>query len=395
MVNSQLENPVVVASDGCYTSSWEFLTALDFEWRVLRWHRQSGPQNSKSTSHPWTIWLHCLTRMTTLMAVIGYLYDLNVTTQINCQVLTCHNLKAFIIFEMVIFEEKLLVPCLFPLGPRLPGPCHRSSLIVLRINTSTPSKWALTEPTSKVIWDGNSAMLMIAACIWMINSAFLVLGIARLRSEWVPAGGGGCDTYNIQATKVTMIVAFVSDIILLIIMLVGLFRDDHHRSDAFGWGRLLWKQCSQFNNFYDAEGVVWLLLATVAGILPTVFVCLDLNAPLSVVRSYLLRVGKGYGFVKSFRDADIPDALAGHNVDRCHTDASRSEILRHCVVESYAKRVPVEALRNDGHGSGDEMFKPQHAPPWATSITLDNLEDGGHSRRGESERDVTYESASQ
>ena len=54
-----------------------------------------------------------------------------------------------------------------------------------------------------------------------------------------------------------------------------------------------------------------------------------------------------------------------------------------------------QALRNCGYGSGDEMFKPQHAPPSTTSITLDNVEDGGHSRRGEIEREVTDELASQ
>ncbi|KAH9979636.1 hypothetical protein BJV74DRAFT_125419 [Russula compacta] len=330
VVNSQFENPVVAASDGFALIKfwhvvagvyiWEFLTTLDFEWHVLRWHRQSGPQNSKSTSYPWTIWLYCLTRGATLVAVISYLYDLNVKTRINCQ--------AFVIFEMVFVYLALATA---------------SSLIVLRI---------------KVIWDGNSVMPMIAACIWVINGAFLILGITRLRSEWVPAGGGGCDTYNIQTTKVTIIVAFISDILLLIIMLVGLFRSNYHRSDAFGWGRLLWKQ-----------GVVWLSLAIIAGILPTVFVCLDLNAPLSVIFQMPWLVTMSIA------------------ATRMHRALKYSDI--------YAKRVPVEALRNDGHGSVDEMFKPQHAPPWATSITLDNLEDGSHSRRGESERDVTDELASQ
>ena len=82
------------------------------------------------------------------------------------------------------------------------------------------------------------------ACKYTTLAILYLLGLSsqQLRSEWVTAEGGGCDTYNIQATKTTMIVAFVSDILLLIIMLVGLFRDDYHRSDAFGWGRLLWKQ---------------------------------------------------------------------------------------------------------------------------------------------------------
>ena len=76
------------------------------------------------------------------------------------------------------------------------------------------------------------------------TSRIFILGLPsqQLRSKWLPEGGGGCNTYNIQTTKVTVIIAFVSDVLLLIIMLVGLFKHDYHRHDAFAWGRLLWKQ---------------------------------------------------------------------------------------------------------------------------------------------------------
>ncbi|KAH9979629.1 hypothetical protein BJV74DRAFT_125045 [Russula compacta] len=278
---------------------WEFLTSLDFEWRVLRWHRQLRLLKAEPTSYPWTIWLYCLTRVAALVAVIIYLIDLNVTTRINCQ-------------AAVIFET---IPAYLALATA-------SSLIVLRI---------------KVIWDGNSVMLMIAACIWGINSAFLVLGITRLRSEWVPAGGGGCNTYNIQTTKVTIIVAFVSDILLLIIMLVGLFLRDYHRSDAFGWGRLLWKQ-----------GVIWLLLATVAGILPTVFVCLDLNDPLSVIFQLPWLLTMTMAATRMYRALKYSDI--------------------------FGSRAPVEALPNGGPGRGDAMFIPQYAPPRPPSVAFYNLE---------------------
>ena len=47
---------------------------------------------------------------------------------------------------------------------------------------------------------------------------------------------------NIEATKVTMIVAFTADILLLIIMLVGLFHRGYHRYGAIDLGRFLWNQ---------------------------------------------------------------------------------------------------------------------------------------------------------
>lgn len=86
---------------------------------------------------------------------------------------------------------------------------------------------------------------------------------------------------NIQATKWTVIVAFVADILLLGIMLVGLFRLDCHRHGALATGHFLWNQVGRCRflpavvlsiHFYIfcTKGVIWLMLATAAGILPVV-----------------------------------------------------------------------------------------------------------------------------
>jgi hypothetical protein len=50
---------------------------------------------------------------------------------------------------------------------------------------------------------------------------------------------------NIQVTKMATIVAFVTDLLLLAIMLVGLFRLGCHRQGAFATGRFLWNQVGQ------------------------------------------------------------------------------------------------------------------------------------------------------
>jgi hypothetical protein len=43
-------------------------------------------------------------------------------------------------------------------------------------------------------------------------------------------------------TKLNLIVTFVTDFILLLIMLVGLLRLRFHERNAFSLGRLLWRQ---------------------------------------------------------------------------------------------------------------------------------------------------------
>ena len=54
--------------------------------------------------------------------------------------------------------------------------------------------------------------------------------------------GGYCAALNISAAKATVIVSFVTDILLLVIMLVGLFRLESYRPGAMATGRLLWNQ---------------------------------------------------------------------------------------------------------------------------------------------------------
>ncbi|KAF8497018.1 hypothetical protein F5888DRAFT_1906889 [Russula emetica] len=62
------------------------------------------------------------------------------------------------------------------------------------------------------------------------------------------------------------------DIVLLLIVLIGLLRLLHDSGGTFALGRLLWKQ-----------GVIWLLIATVAEVPPTVFIVLNLNASFNLM----------------------------------------------------------------------------------------------------------------
>ena len=53
---------------------------------------------------------------------------------------------------------------------------------------------------------------------------------------------GDCEVLNMRITKLNLIVSLVTDIILLLVMLIGLLRLRLHERTAFGLGRLLWRQ---------------------------------------------------------------------------------------------------------------------------------------------------------
>ena len=72
-----------------------------------------------------------------------------------------------------------------------------------------------------------------------------------------------------------------TDIILLLIMFFGLLRQGFHERGTFGVGRLMWKQvgyrCLLLAVVFSAhmvvrihKGVIWLLVATIAEVIPAV-----------------------------------------------------------------------------------------------------------------------------
>ena len=64
---------------------------------------------------------------------------------------------------------------------------------------------------------------------------------SQLRSKWM-AGVFPCVTINTPSNTAALISMAVTDIILLLIMLVGLLRLGGHRGGTFGLAHLLWKQ---------------------------------------------------------------------------------------------------------------------------------------------------------
>ncbi|KAI0282830.1 hypothetical protein BGY98DRAFT_62818 [Russula aff. rugulosa BPL654] len=197
---------------------WEFVTTLDYEWSVIRRHRP----------YRWTIWIYSTTRISVLVAVPLTLVGLNVTARYNCEVET--------VFQL--FFGYLAI-------------ASASLLFVLRI---------------VAIWNKKKIIIAIAAGAWGTNVIFQIQCIARIRATPVP--GATCTVDNVHIFKLNILVTLITDIILLLTLFFGLLRLGFHDHGTFGLGRLLWKQ-----------GVIWLLVATIAEVLPAVFLFLNLNDP--------------------------------------------------------------------------------------------------------------------
>ncbi|KAI0287065.1 hypothetical protein BC826DRAFT_77709 [Russula brevipes] len=248
--------------DGLYV--WEFLTTLSYEWSVIRRRRP----------YRWPIWIYSLTRVFALLAVIADVVIMDITT---IRVVGCHT--AFV--TQFVFSYLSLAAA--------------SLLILLRI---------------LAIWNRNKVVVAIAAIIWLTNGAILIQGTVQFRAVWV-SHREGCVILGLDGLKHIVVAAFVTDTVLLLIMFLGLLRMRLYRSDTLALGRLMWKQ-----------GVLWVLLAVIIEIPPTVFVCLNLNDPLTMM------------FLKPWM---ISMSIAATRMHRALTNFGSSDI-------SY------ESTPNSGHG---------------------------------------------
>ncbi|KAI0283525.1 hypothetical protein BC826DRAFT_193195 [Russula brevipes] len=116
------------------------------------------------------------------------------------------------------------------------------------------------------IWNKDKIIMTIAIGVWVINVASLIISATRLRYHWF-APLSVCVPANVHVLKPNLISTLITDIVLLLVMLVGLHRARLDGGGLLSLGEILWKQ-----------GIIWLFLATMAEVPPVVLMCLDLNA---------------------------------------------------------------------------------------------------------------------
>ncbi|KAN0141799.1 hypothetical protein V8E53_000261 [Lactarius tabidus] len=255
---------------------WEFVVNLDYELSVIRGHRP----------YLWTTWIYSLTRVCTLIAVILNIIGLDSSSPINCQL--------WVIF-LATFSYLAFAAA--------------SLLIVIRIIA---------------IWERNRIAVVIAICAWSTNVAFFIHSITVLHSTWVPAQSV-CGVLNSESSNKNVVGTFITDVVLLLTMLVGLLRL-RRRNIMFGFGQLLWKQ-----------GLIWLLLATVAELPPAVFIILNLNDPLNLMFQAPALIWMTIAATRMYRSlTDFPDS------GRSAFDTSQTQITD--TKQIFEVQIPLDRV---------------------------------------------------
>ncbi|KAH9974564.1 hypothetical protein BGW80DRAFT_147270 [Lactifluus volemus] len=152
------------------------------------------------------------------MAVILDIVELDVYTPINCQ----------IVFELIFSYF---------------GLACASLLLMLRVFA---------------IWKRNKIILALSTTVWITNVAFLIQGVVRIRSVWIPEERS-CRLSNSDTAKLNAISTLATDTMLLLMMLAGLLHLRLQGGGMLSLGDFLWKQ-----------GLIWFLLAAVAEVPPMI-----------------------------------------------------------------------------------------------------------------------------
>ncbi|KAF8494700.1 hypothetical protein F5888DRAFT_1716127 [Russula emetica] len=149
----------------------------------------------------WTIWVYSLTRVAALVGVILCIVGMDFTIPLHCQL--------WMSFSVVLIDT-----------------------------------------ASIAIWNRNKVVITLSIIVW-------------LHAVWEPAQHT-CDPVNTKSSVLSLLPAIISNLVLLLIMLVGLLILRRHDGGTFGLSRVLWKQ-----------GVVWLALAIASEVPPLVLMMFD------------------------------------------------------------------------------------------------------------------------
>ncbi|KAF8492448.1 hypothetical protein F5888DRAFT_917715 [Russula emetica] len=276
---------------------WEFMTTLGYEWNIIQ----------ERLRYRWTIWIYSLTRVATLVMVAINIFNVDTTSPINCQITM--RFQFALAYLTIVFS---------------------SLLIVLRIIA---------------IWDKNRIIIAVATGMWGTNIVFLIQGVCGFHATW---GDENCVVTDLESIRLSTIVALVTDIVLLSIMLIGLSRMRRHGGGTMALGRLLWNQ-----------GVIWLVVAVVAELTPTVFICLDLNEPFNLVFQIPWVITMSIAATRMYRS--LSEFLSSNISQKTLPTSGRTALKTDNTSMAHSQHSVPQADRSGLNMDEESLIKP-HGP---------------------------------
>ncbi|KAI0317317.1 hypothetical protein OF83DRAFT_152486 [Amylostereum chailletii] len=250
---------------------WEFLTNLDFDWKIL-----SGKRRPR-----WTFWVYALCRVLPPVELSLMLTGVNDPHPANCQ--------AFLVGGMSFGAAAFV--------------CASLLMIVRTV----------------AIWEKHYLVITVAAVVWLGNLANLIRTFTTLhamRDPFLP----GCLFVDPSITLSAFVTILATELVILVMMFVGLQKRRMAGSSSGLWRRLY------------HQGLVWLILAIMTELPAVVFLAINLNPPLDLVFASPAMILMSIGAARMYRgllnssEDSIVSSRTGRGVPRKNL-TSRSERL--------------------------------------------------------------------
>jgi len=230
---------------------WELVLNLDYEYSIITGKRKFN------LAVPF--YLGC--RWFALSDVILHLTNLDTTGGIDCQ--------AWAVMEFLSGYFGFL---------------SAACLIILRIYA---------------LWERKKIVLAVALAALLSSAVSFVYNVATLHAYRIATY---CDIYHLLHTRVTIYTSFITDLVLLSLMLFGVLRWKEARIGGI-W-RIMYTQ-----------GIVYVLVATLADVPTVTFLSLNLNDPMNEMFTFPSLIILSIGAARMYRglvdSATLNDPLGG------------------------------------------------------------------------------------
>ncbi|KAH9999660.1 hypothetical protein BJV74DRAFT_165734 [Russula compacta] len=193
---------------------WDFVLNLDYDYSII--------MRKRKFNRTQPIYLGC--RWCTLLAVITQLVGLDTAQGIDCRV--------WLILNYIFGYLSVLLA---------------SSLIILRIYA---------------LWEGNKVVTAVTSICWLANAGSYIYSLATFGGERV---GIFCEVDHILHNRIYIFCTFITDLVLLVLMLTGVLRWKGGGEKGSIWWLLY------------TQGLAWVVIFTLAEVPPVVFIVLNLN----------------------------------------------------------------------------------------------------------------------
>jgi len=193
---------------------------LDYEYTIITRNRKIN----------WSLWLYLTCRWSTLLGVIVQLMKLDASDAMNCETWT---IIIFVFFHFV-FQSA-------------------TCLIILRVYA---------------LWERKRTIVVATFAIFLAHNMACVYVVAITHAHW---NGNICRVDHIVDERIVFVTSYITDLVLLILMLFGVLR---------------WKQARLTGGIWPimyTQGLVYVVVAILAYTPAVTFLVLNLNEPMNVM----------------------------------------------------------------------------------------------------------------